>query len=159
MTEASIMRELGSTFAIPCGVSLGPISLTKGYNIRWQLILPTNPESFIAIEECSHTDPDTQDTPESLVELDCSSDRYSIDLKNFSLTVFQFDTSGLVIDPSVPQVKYRCIVSQTLQPTFGNTKTEKFDTVVSFRFGKKITLFHVYKQLYLHDEAMTQVYY
>lgn len=133
-TEVSVMKELSSTFTIPCGVLLGPVSQTKEYQVMWQLIVGTG---FGIIETCHHTDLSMLDSPERLPE-DCRSERYSIDPVNFSLTVFNFDISGLAIDPSVPQVKYRCIVQQLFKPKFnrdGNIK--RADTIVSFRFGKK----------------------
>ena len=137
------MKDLGSTFTIPCGVLLGPVSQTKEYDVMWKLILGT---SFKIIAECHHTDLSMLDSPETPVE-DCSSEKYSIDPVNFSLTVFNFDISGLGIDPSVPQVKYQCTVEQAFSPKFnGNKKIDSADTIVSFRFGKKCVAiaYHMY---------------
>lgn len=132
-TEVSVMKDLGSNFTIPCGIVLGLVSQDREYEVMWQLIVGTR---FEIIGRCHHTDLSMLDSPETLE--DCSSERYSIDQSSFSLTVFNFDILGLMIDPSVPEVKYQCTVQQMFRPEFnGDVKINSANTTVSFHFGKQ----------------------
>ena len=145
-----IMHDLGSTFTIPCDITLGPVSLTKNYKVTWLRFVERSNSDFSSIGSCLHSDSSGLDSPVEDDTEDCAVEGHSISLQNFSLTVYNFSISDLEINLTAPQVTYKCRVVQISRPTFHSfAHTVELNTVVAFRYSKIFTsMIYCYRKVF-----------
>lgn len=121
------MHQLGSSFTIPCGLSLGPLSLRRNYKVKWQRYTNSS-NNFQRVGQCEHNS--EEDSPAD----ECITPEYRISLLDFSLTVYNFSVSpNLVINLTEPKVVYICRVKQLFED--GRSGPDAA-TVVAFSYSK-----------------------
>lgn len=128
----SLTKELGSTFTLPCGIVLGPISLTRSYEVEWQR-LSKNGTRLMSISSCIHSDPSFLDSPEQNPN-NCNP---NLNMKDFSLTIPNFTLTDSDLNSPVRDITFKCIVEQRFSPSFhpfSIPRTTK--TIVSFQYGE-----------------------
>ena len=125
------MHDLGSTFRVPCGIVLGPLSRTKTYDVEWQR-LENNGTRFTTISSCVHTDLGLHVSPEQHPG-DCKS---YFNTDDFSLTIHNFNLTSSEVKSAARAVEFKCVVEQTFKPSLHITT----HTIVHFRYGKIVCL-------------------
>lgn len=122
-----VMHELGTAFTIPCGISLGPLSLSRNYTVTWQRYTNSSTH-FERVGKCQHISGGEEDSPADK----CITPKYRINLRDFSLTVYNFSISTLNINLTEPKVVYKCRVQQQFSGNLDETVTD-----VAFSYSKK----------------------
>ena len=119
------MHELGSSFDVPCGIELGPVSRYSGYEVRWQRVF-NGGNSIDRLSSCTQTSqlPATQN---------CNSTNYNPE--DFSIAIHNFTASREELDKM--QATFKCIVDQFEPPDYTLPITI-VDTVISFQYGEYI---------------------
>ena len=127
--NAVLMQELGSTFNVPCGIELGPISRSKEYSIRWQR-LSDRDRHVIIISSCVQN---SEQNTEEGIQSYCSEDYNSED---FTITIHNFTVSSFEVDEGEREVIFRCLVEQLTRPSSYSLPITDVDAIVSFQYGE-----------------------